>query len=199
MPSTSVQVTDLEIESLEPVRRHWGWVLAVGTASLLLGLVGLTATVFLTITSVALFGILVLFAGGLQLWHATEVRGWKASLGYGALGVLSLIAAGVIFLDPLAASVWLTLAIAAFLIASAVVRGVMFFRMPETSGRGWLLAGAIASLLLGIVVFVGWPFTGLWFIGLAVAVDLILGGAFWIAIALRARRYDQGDLVRRSA
>jgi uncharacterized membrane protein HdeD (DUF308 family) len=189
----------LELEALEPVREHWGWLLAVGVACLALGFVGLGYSVLLTITSTALFGVLVLVAGGLQLWHASGVSGWKARTGYGALGVLSLAAAVVIFLDPLAASVWLTLFIAAFLLAGAVVRTVLFFQLRESAGRGWLLVGAVAGGVLGVLLFLGWPFTGLWFIGVAVAIDLMLGGVFWIATALRARRLANGEFATTQA
>jgi len=56
-------------------------------------------------------------------------------------------------------------------------------------GSGWeVLAGVIASIM-GIVLLLEWPISGLWAIGLFVGIDLIFSGCSWIALALAVRKF----------
>jgi uncharacterized membrane protein HdeD (DUF308 family) len=44
------------------------------------------------------------------------------------------------------------------------------------------------SALLGILLWVHWPGSGLWFIGLAIGIELIFRGWAWIMLAVLLRR-----------
>jgi len=43
-------------------------------------------------------------------------------------------------------------------------------------------------VLLGVLIWQGWPETGLWVIGLFVGIDLILIGRTWVAVGRTLRR-----------
>jgi uncharacterized membrane protein HdeD (DUF308 family) len=49
------------------------------------------------------------------------------------------------------------------------------------------LAGGIVTILLGGMIISGWPMSGLWVIGLFVAVELIVNGWTSVFVALAAR------------
>jgi len=42
-------------------------------------------------------------------------------------------------------------------------------------------------VILGILLWVQWPVSALWFIGFAVGVSLIFDGAAWTSLAMRLR------------
>src|SRR5262245_43912499 len=46
--------------------RHWGWLLAVGVLSIVLGVLGLGMSMALTLVSVFYFGVLLIVIGGAQ-------------------------------------------------------------------------------------------------------------------------------------
>jgi uncharacterized membrane protein HdeD (DUF308 family) len=52
---------------------------------------------------------------------------------------------------------------------------------------GWVLAGGVLNLVLGIMIWRQWPVTGLWVIGLFVGIDMIFNGWTWIMLALRLK------------
>ena len=54
---------------------------------------------------------------------------------------------------------------------------------------GWIVFAGVISMLLGLVIFAQWPVSGLWVIGMFVAIELILQGFSMISIA-RAVRAD---------
>jgi len=51
----------------------------------------------------------------------------------------------------------------------------------------WPILNGVISILLGILLFVHWPVSGLWFIGLAIRIELIFRGWAWVMIAFDLR------------
>jgi uncharacterized membrane protein HdeD (DUF308 family) len=54
-------------------------------------------------------------------------------------------------------------------------------------GWYWALIAGIISILLGVIIIAQWPISGLWVIGLFVAIELIFNGWAYVFIALAAR------------
>ena len=57
------------------VGRNWGWLLALGILSVILGIIGLGMTFLLTVASVLYFGILITVVGGVQVFQGLQVHG----------------------------------------------------------------------------------------------------------------------------
>ena len=51
-------------------------------------------------------------------------------------------------------------------------------------GWGWQAVNGVVSSLLGFLLLVQWPVSGLYAIGLFVGIDLLFYGGTWIALAL---------------
>jgi uncharacterized membrane protein HdeD (DUF308 family) len=154
---------------------------------ILLGTVALGDTVAVTLVSVLLIGWLLIGAGVLHVVHLirrTETRSLWHILGV----VCDFIAGFYLVVHPALGAITLTLVLSAFLFVSGVTRliGVFQANLPR---RGWPALDALLSIVLGIMLFAHWPWTGFWFIGFAIAIGLIFRGWAWvmIALALRAR------------
>lgn len=169
------------------VRKHWGWLMLMGIVLVLMGFIGLGMSVVLTLTSVLFFGTMILVAGVLQLIDAFKAEGWKSILAYALIALLYIVAGNMIIVDPLAGSIWLTMAIASFLIAVGTLRMIMGFQMRPFKGWVWTVFSGVVSILLGTMIFADWPVSGVWVIGLFVAVELIMQGWSMITIALAAK------------
>ncbi len=171
------------------VQKHWGWLLALGIISILLGTLGFYMTFALTLASVLLFGVLILVAGLFQLVHAFTCKGWKSVLWHVLIALL-YIAAGVdIIMDPARASVILTLVLAGILIAVGLVRIIMAFQLrPAAAGWFWVALSGLVSIVLGGMILGQWPESGMWVIGLFVAIELIFNGWSYLFMALDARK-----------
>jgi uncharacterized membrane protein HdeD (DUF308 family) len=171
------------------VQKHWGWLLALGIISIVLGTLGFYMTFALTLASVLFFGVLILAAGLFQLVHAFTCKGWKSVLWHVLIALL-YIAAGVdIIMDPARASVVLTLVLAGILIAVGLVRIIMAFQLrPAAAGWFWVALSGLVSIVLGGMILGQWPESGMWVIGLFVAIELIFNGWSYLFIALDARK-----------
>lgn len=173
---------------LGDLRKNWGWLLAMGIAFVVLGTVGLGMAVAFTVVTVVAFGVLLLLGAASQIAQALRAKGWKASMPHLLIAVLYLAGGLIMVLDPVGASGALTLLIGGVLVAVGIMRVVGALQERGAPGWGWLLAGGVASLVLGLLVVAKWPATGLWVIGLLVALELIFSGWAYIFIALAIRR-----------
>ena len=172
---------------LGSLREHWGWMLALGSLMVVLGVIGLYMTATFTIASVLLFGALLLIGGVARLLEAFRALGWKSVLLHILIAVVYLAAGGIALYDPVAASLSLTLFIVAMLFVTGVLRAVIALQMRPVKGWVWVLGTAIISVLLGVLIFLQWPVSGLLAIGLFVAIELLVDGWACILIALAAK------------
>jgi len=175
------------------LRKNWGWLLAFGILAILLGMLGLGMTFGLTLASIELFGILLIVGGAFQLFNAFKCKGWKSTVWHLLIALLYIAAGVIMVIDPVLASVTLTLVIAWILIAVGIMRSIMAFQMRKASGWYWPLISGIVSIALGVMIIVQWPISGLWVIGLFVAIELILHGWSYVFVALAARKAGTGE------
>ena len=166
---------------------NWGWLLAQGILLVVLGTIGLGMTIWLTLASVFFFGVLLVIGGGVQIFQTFKCRGWGSILWHGLIAVLYVLAGISIMADPLAASTLFTLLLAGALVGIGVMRLIMAFQWRGAKNWFWPLIGGIAALVLGFMILARWPVSGLWVIGLFVAIEMIFGGWTYVFIALGAR------------
>jgi len=170
---------------------NWGWLLAQGILLVVLGTVGLGLTFLLTLATVFIFGVFLVIGGGVQIFQTFKCKGWGSILWHVLIAVLYVLAGLSIMADPLAASTLFTLLLAGALVGIGIVRLVMAFQLRGVKNWGWPLIGGIAAIVLGFMVLARWPVSGLWVIGLFVAIELIFSGWPYIFIALGAREIGQ--------
>ena len=163
----------------------WGWLLALGIALIVLGTVALGDTLAVTLVSVFLIGWLLIASGIFHVVHLfrhSEIRSF-----WNILGTICDFGAGAYMVaNPALGALTLTLVLAAFLLVSGVTRLIGVFR-ANLPHKFWPVLNGILSIVLGILLWAHWPWTGLWFIGFAIAIELIFRGWAWVMVALALR------------
>src|SRR5262249_36053909 len=128
-----------------------------------------------SLASAMAIGALLLLGGVAQMVGAFWTRDWSGFFLSLLMGVLYLLL-GVLFLrDPGDALAAMTLLLACALMVGGLFRIIasLMHRFPHW---GWILAGGILNLVLGILIWQQWPAAALWVIGLFVGIDLIFTG-----------------------
>lgn len=164
------------------IRVHWKRWLGAGVLIALLGLICIIAATAATLASTVFLGALLMISGIAQLATMARASGWRHRGFYVVLGLLEVVVGGLLVLFPMPSAAALTLLLAALIGAAGVMRLVQA-AAADVPGRGWLLLAGAAGILLALIVFAQWPFSGLWFIGLAVGVSLLFNGASLAAMA----------------
>jgi uncharacterized membrane protein HdeD (DUF308 family) len=185
-----IKTQDVALPKIRSLQRHWGWLLGLGIILLVLGLIGLGMEIALTIVSMYFFSALLLISGFSHLADAFKYKKWKGAVWQILIALLYLVGASVVLYDPLLASTIITGLLAWVLIIIGVSRIALSFSVRDTNGWGWILFSGITSLILGILILLQWPISGLWVIGMFIAIDMIVSGwtYIFIAISLRAAK-----------
>lgn len=173
------------------VSKNWGWLFCLGIFFIILGLIGLGRLVALSLAGGLFFGILIVIGGVAQFVEALKCRGWKSLAFHVLIAALYVVGGVFVIQDPLGASVLLTWILAVVLIGVGIVRAVMAWQMRNTGGWFVPLLGGIISIILGGLILAKWPLSGLFVIGLFIAIELITNGWSYIFIALAARRANK--------
>jgi len=171
---------------------RWKWFLALGAVLLVLGIAGLGSTTLLEVTSLMVFGPLLLISSLIQLLIALfeeKGKGKEAFLHFAAAG-LEAVCGFLIMIYPLHRVVSLIALMAIFLIVGGLVRLIRSLAM-QSRGRTWFVLTGVISLLLGASVWAGWPGAELWIVGMCIALDFIFHGVSWSALALAERKLHQ--------
>ena len=171
---------------LDAVRHNWRWVLASGLAFVSLGSLALGYSVLVTLASVFVLGWALVFGGIFQAIHAFRVSQWSGFLLELVLAILYVVVGLVMVTHPEAGAISLTLLMGAFFLVSGLFR-IFAGTMLHLPGRAWLLLSGVVTLLLGMLIWAEWPASGLWVIGMFVAIDMIFSGTWLIMLALNAR------------
>lgn len=172
-----------------PLTRHWEWLLGLGIIFVLLGGLGLGTVVSITLASMFFLGILLIIAGTVQCLDIFQCKRWNAKLYHAFIALLYLIAGALIIYDPLLASTLITGCLAILLIVIGITRLVMAWRLRETKGWFWIVLSGLLACALGLIILSHWPWSGLWFIGLLITIELLITGWTYIFLALAARSH----------
>jgi uncharacterized membrane protein HdeD (DUF308 family) len=169
---------------------RWKWFLALGITLLLLGLAAAGFTMLLHLTSLLVFGPLLLASSLIQLLTAFFAgKGRGSLLHLGAAG-LEAVCGFLIMAYPFQGVADLLVLIAIFLLVSGVIR-VVRSTATHSPGRVWILMAGAAALLLGFCVWLRLPVSQLWFAALCMAVDFLCHGVSWSAVAVAERKLLQ--------
>jgi uncharacterized membrane protein HdeD (DUF308 family) len=171
-------------QAVERLRGKWAAIAAFGVLLVVLGVAALVFSLVATIATVTLNGVLFLIAGGAEIGIGMHSREWGRFFLW-VIGGLIYIAAGVLcIVNPILASVVLTLFLGAGLIAAGVVRAFLAFQLPADHPRSMVLLAAAVSILLGLIIASHWPLDSVYVLGTLLGVDLLFHGVGWVSFGL---------------
>ncbi len=169
-------------------RTGWGWFVALGVVQLILGIVAWFDVIAFTIAGVIFIGALLLVAGVFQMIHAFMDREWGSFALHLLVGLLYVIGGFLLMDEPVQGSIIITILVSAALIIGGILRIVIGFQHRHMPGWGLLIAGGVVSLIVGVMLYLMLPWSGLWVVGTLIAVELIVHGVSWIQFGLALRR-----------
>jgi uncharacterized membrane protein HdeD (DUF308 family) len=105
------------------------------------------------------------------------------------IGVLTLLAGVAVIAHPLMTSAILSVLLAVYFLADGLAEIFAGAALPEgQAGKGWLIFDGVATLILGVMIFTGFPLSGLIAIGVLLGVKLLLAGMTMLTLGTAAGR-----------
>ncbi|SRR5579883_1011364 len=174
------------MNGIEELRRNWGWILTFGVIAILWGLFAIMYSVFFTLVSVVTLSWLLIIGGVIEGVQALRHRERGHLVLYLLEAVLAIVAGALLLRSPAAGALVITLLLASYFVVAGVFR-IVASLMTRLPGWGWMLTSGMITLLLGIIVWGGWPATAFWVLGVFVGVNLLFIGWSRVALALALR------------
>lgn len=173
------------------VKENWAWLLAVGIFFIALGIGALLLLPLVTALTAIVFGAFMIVAGLFELYDAIKhEKGWISRVSNAVLGILYILFGALTFYNPLLGAAAITLAMAATFIAIGIVRMYLAFQNRDDFPQWeWGALLGVVTIILGTLLLIGWPAISVWFLGLYVAIDLIMNGTLLIYLAIAAKNY----------
>jgi uncharacterized membrane protein HdeD (DUF308 family) len=170
----------------EDIRHKWGWLLALGISMVFLGTIALFITPAATLGTVLVLGWLLVVSGIVEAIQAFRVRRWGGIFLHLIGGVLGVLVGLLVVTHPIAGALAWTLLFASFFTVIGLFRLVAAIRL-KFPNWGWAAFDGAITLLLGMLIWVDWPGSGVWFLGFAVGISLLLRGWSYVMFAVAVR------------
>lgn len=167
----------------QQISKQAGWSLFMGVLTAAIGIAMIIYPMATATVSTLFFGWALIFAGAAQVifaFSSESVGNFVLKL---LLGILYGVAGIALAAFPPAGVLTLTAVIGVMLIAEAIIEMALAFSLPFAGGRGWFVASAVASALLGILILAEWPGSAVWTIGTLVGVAVLFNGISRIVIS----------------
>ncbi|WP_437534091.1 DUF308 domain-containing protein [Sorangium sp. So ce726] len=170
------------------VRENRGWFLAIGVASMVLGVLAfIMPFVASRVTAIAL-GWLIVLAGVAEGSHAIQSRGWAGS-GWELVSALVQVAFGLLLVvAPMTGKLALMVIASAYFVSEGALKLIRAYQHRGLRGSGWLVFDGILAVGLGMLIITGGVTTAVRVLGLLVGISLLTGGMSMILIALGGAR-----------
>lgn len=174
------------VHDVAQARNNWGWYVALGILLIVVGIYAIWAEGTATLASVFALGIVLVIAGIGQLITAFMARGAGHVILLLLVGVLDIIVGLMLIGHPVAGALVITLLLAALLVFGGIFRFVTALWM-QFPNYGWVAISGVLSTVLGILLWVQWPVSAIWFIGLVVGLNFIFAGVSWAWLGLKLK------------
>lgn len=185
----------LVLVDLHELRHKWGWFLTLGVVMIALGIVALALIPAASLATVLVLGWLMVFVGIVEAVHAFQVRGWGGMFLHLIAGIAGVLIGLLVVTHPVAGALAWTLLFASFFTVIGLFRIFAAARL-KFPHWGWAVFDGSITLLLGILLWADWPWSGVWFLGLAVGISLLVRGLSTMMLALAVRKLVPAPLVR---
>jgi uncharacterized membrane protein HdeD (DUF308 family) len=160
-----------------------GWQIFWGALLIIAGCLAVLMPAIAALATALVFAWVLIVAGACEVVYAFQTRarhgfGWRL-----ASGILTLLLGLAILVVPVAGIASLALLVGAFLLLGGIARTMLAWRMRPQRGWGWVMFDGLLSLVLAVLIALGWPATSLAIIGLLTGFTLISTGVWRIMLA----------------
>ena len=170
------------------VRGEAGRMTWLGVALLVLGICALVFPAFATFVATFFVGWVLIIAGVASIFGSFSIRGTGPFFGALLFGLLSLACGVFLLFRPGVGMLVLTLIVGVLFMIQGASEIFLAFEARPSSGWGWMLASAIASIVLAILILAGWPASSLITLGVLMGLNFISSGAAHLMVAHSVRR-----------
>jgi uncharacterized membrane protein HdeD (DUF308 family) len=180
----------------ERMERNWKWFVAGGLLAVVLGAIAIIVPPVASVATSILVGWLLVFASAFVLTSAFQEHGFWPIAGRVLLAALYVFAGVWLLVAPLEGTITLTVVLVAWFFVDGAFRLAAALMRPGLPGRGWIAAGGALSILLGVLIWIDFPSSAAWAIGLLVGINLLFYGLNLLMLGFTSRQLAHRGTLR---
>ncbi|MBW4936017.1 HdeD family acid-resistance protein [Marinobacter sp. F4206] len=155
----------------------------IGICLVVAGILCLLAPFAVGLSITWIVGIFLLVGGIAQLIAVFLARSFRDNLMPSILGAIAFIVGCYLTFSPASSLGVLTLILAGYFLVTGAMEAIWAFSARPATGWGWLFFSGVITFILGLMIWMQFPLSGVWAVGTLVGVHLILSGWIFFAIA----------------
>src|SRR6202051_3204888 len=159
-----------------------------GVSLIILGMLAVGSAVLAAVAVNPFISWLLVLAGVVHLTVAFHTREASSLIWRVLVGLAYLFFGVYLIMHPALGVASLTLVLASLFLVEGVLNIVLFFKMRPAGGSSWVLVDGIITLLLGLMIYMQWPSSSAWAIGVLVGVSMIISGVTRVMLSLAVRK-----------
>jgi uncharacterized membrane protein HdeD (DUF308 family) len=166
-------------------KTHWKLFLAEGIFLIVLGFIAILAPHFFTVAIVVSLGWILLFGG---TFLVTRALLFFRMPGFGLwlfMGILQFVIGYLFLTQPLEGIMTLTALMTLFFALEGVAKISFALMMRPLAHWGFVLFSGLTALILALIIWMGWPGTAEWLLGLLFGINMLFGGWSMVNISLK--------------
>lgn len=169
-------------------RDNWLWLVLLGVVLMIAGAAAILVPVFSTVPASKILGSVLVISGLVQIMQSAKMLKWVGFIWHMLLGALATIGGALIYMDPFAGLIAVTLLIAIIFAAHGATQIVFSARVRRQSGWHWFLVSGCIALIVSILLVMKLPYTHSFTPATMAGVSLLFAGGAYVAMALASRK-----------
>jgi len=183
--SNAIEIKQMQQKMQDYFQTHWKLFLAEGIFLIVLGFIAILVPHFFTVAIVVSLGWILLFGGTFLIIRALL---FFRMPGFGLwlfMGILQFVIGFLFLAQPLQGILTLTMLMTLFFALEGIAKISFALMMRPLAHWGFVLFSGLTALILALVVWMGWPGTAEWLLGLLFGINMFFGGWSLVNISLK--------------
>jgi uncharacterized membrane protein HdeD (DUF308 family) len=186
--STHYTGPDDRLHAAEIFRVNWLWLALLGVVLIAAGAVAILVPAVSTIAASEVLGSVLIVSGVLQIMQAAKMLNWAGFIWHLLLGILAAIGGVLIYLDPFAGVVAITILIAIIFAVHGATQVAFAWKVRRQLGWHWFLVSGCIALIVSVLLVLKLPYSHSFTPATMAGVSLIFAGWAYVAMALASRK-----------
>ena len=168
--------SDFEARFTSTMRRSRNLLIALGIVMVVAGTAAIVFPYFSTLGVTVCVGVMLIVAGIAQGIGAFSQPKWTGAVLGLIVAALWLFAGGYLLARPLEGVFILTVVMATVFLVEGALKAIFSFQIRPETGWGWVLFDAIASVVLGVLLWWQLPSSAIWALGVLAGIRIMIAG-----------------------
>jgi|FEC22Drversion2_1045045.scaffolds.fasta_scaffold00847_13 uncharacterized membrane protein HdeD (DUF308 family) len=169
-------------------RDNWLWLVILGAVLILAGALAILVPAVSEVPASKILGSVLVVSGIVQIMQSGKMLNWAGFIWHLLLGILATIGGALIYMDPFAGVVALTLLIAIIFAVHGLTQIAFAIRVRNQSGWHWFLLSGCIALIASALLVAKLPYSHSFTPATVAGVSLLFAGCAYVAIALASRK-----------